>query len=89
MLTKPHRAKLSNVSMAQDFLRNTGKELRENVALATVIGVFILVGIAEIAFILENGMKNEVVIDFVKDFHQILILAAGGGLVFLGIRSKQ
>ncbi len=75
--------------MAQEFIKKAEKELRENVALATVVGIFILVGVAEVAFILENGMKHEVVIEFVKDFHQIVILAAGGGLVFLGIRSKQ
>ena len=74
--------------MAQEIAKNLGRSLRENVALATVIGVFILIGIAEATFILQNGMQHEVVIEFVKDFHQIVILAAGGGLVFLGIRSR-
>ena len=44
---------------------------------------------AEVTFIPENGMSHEVVIYFIKDFHQIVILAADGGRIFLGIRSNQ
>ena len=80
---------MSSYCVAQEFVKHIGGGLRDHVALATVVGIFILVWMAETAFLFDNEMSDPVVVEFVKDFHQIIILAAGGGLVFLGIRSKS
>ena len=58
---------------------------KKDIMLATIIGVFLLVGGSTAGFLITQGFDDELSRQMVTDYHGIIVLAAGGGLVALGI----
>lgn len=63
---------------------------RQKIQLAVAIGLILLAGGTEAAYIAANGFEDDLVKQIVKDFHLILIMGIGAALAIFGLgRSIQ
>jgi len=62
---------------------------KKDIMLATVIGIFLLVGGATAGYIIVQGFDDPLTQKMVTDYHGVIVLGAGGGLVVLGITVRE
>jgi len=62
---------------------------KKDIMLVTVIGIFLLVGGSTASYIAIQGFDDELTKKMIADYHGIIVLGAGGGLVVLGITVRE
>ena len=60
-----------------------------DIRLAVIVGVLLLIGLTVSAFLVMDGFKSDQAKTMVNDYHEIIKIAAGGGLITLGIAIGQ
>ena len=68
--------------MVTDTLLGTTKK---DIMLVTIIGIFLLVRGSTASYIVFQGFDDELVKQMISNYHGIVVLGDGGGLVVLGI----
>jgi len=62
---------------------------KKDIMLVTIIGIFLLVGGSVSSYIFIQGFDDELTKKMISDYHGIIVLGAGGGLVVLGITIRD
>jgi len=78
--------KTKNLFMVNDTLLGATKK---DIMLVTIIGIFLLVGGSTASYIAIQGFDDELTKKMIADYHGIIVLGAGGGLVVLGITVRE